>query len=43
VRVTNVFSAFLPSDVQANTGSPFFGTFYNSEDRHVRLQLRFEK
>jgi hypothetical protein len=43
VRVTNVFSAFLPSDVQANTGSPFFGTFYNSEDRHVRLQLRFER
>ncbi|MBI3402439.1 MAG: TonB-dependent receptor [Acidobacteria bacterium] len=43
VRVTNVFSAFLPADVQANTGSPFFGTFYNSEDRHVRLQLRFER
>jgi carboxypeptidase family protein/TonB-dependent receptor-like protein len=43
VRVTNVFSAFLPSDVQANTGSPFFGQFYNSEDRHVRLQVRFER
>jgi hypothetical protein len=43
VRVTNVFNAFLPNDVQANTNSPFFGTFYNSEDRHVRLQLRFER
>ena len=43
VRVTNVFSAFLPSDVQANTGSRLFGTFYNSEDRHVRLEVRFEK
>jgi hypothetical protein len=43
VRVTNVFNAFLPSDVQANTNSPHFGRFYNSEDRHVRLQLRFER
>jgi hypothetical protein len=41
VRVTNVFGAFLPSDVQANTNSPLFGRFFNSEDRHFRLQLRF--
>ena len=41
VRVTNVFDAFLPGDVQANTNSPLFGRFYNSEDRHFRLQLRF--
>ncbi|HEV3141515.1 MAG TPA: TonB-dependent receptor [Vicinamibacterales bacterium] len=43
VRVANVFGAFLPSEVQANSSSPFFGTFYNSEDRHIRLQLRFER
>jgi hypothetical protein len=41
VRLTNVFDAFLPSDVQANLGSPFFGQFYNSEDRHFRVYLRF--
>jgi hypothetical protein len=41
VRVTNVFDAFLPGDVQANIGSPFFGRFYNSEDRHFRVYLRF--
>jgi TonB dependent receptor/Carboxypeptidase regulatory-like domain len=41
VRLTNVFDAFLPSDVQANFGSPFFGQFYNSEDRHFRIYLRF--
>jgi hypothetical protein len=43
VRVTNAFNAFLPSDVQANTDSPHVGRFYNSEDRHIRLQLRFER
>ena len=43
VRATNVFDAFLPGDVQANTNSPLFGQFYNSEDRHVRVQLRFGK
>ena len=41
VRLTNVFDAFLPGDVQANIGSPFFGRFYNSEDRHFRVYLRF--
>jgi hypothetical protein len=43
VRVTNVFNAFLPSDVQANTNSPSFGNFYNSEDRHFRVYLRLER
>ena len=41
VRATNVFDAFLPGDVQANTSSPLFGQFYRSEDRHIRVQLRF--
>jgi hypothetical protein len=41
LRASNVFNAFLPADVQANTGSPLFGQFYNSEDRHIRVQLRF--
>jgi hypothetical protein len=41
VRVTNAFNASLPLDAQANISSPFFGRFYNSEDRHVRLLLRF--
>jgi hypothetical protein len=43
LRAYNVFDAFLPSDVQANLGSPNFGTFYNSEYRQLRLQVRFER
>lgn len=43
VRVDNAFNAFLPSDVQANLGSPAFGTFYNSEIRQFRIQVRFER
>jgi len=43
VRAYNALSAFLPTDVQANTGSPFFGSFYNSEYRQFRLQVRFER
>ena len=43
VRVDNALSSFLPSDVQANLGSPAFGTFYNSEYRQARIQLRFER
>jgi len=43
VRVSNVLGQFLPEDVQNNTGSPFFGTFYNAEPRRVRLQVRFER
>jgi hypothetical protein len=42
VRADNAFSSFLPSDVQANIGSPAFGTFYNSEYRQFRIQVRFE-
>jgi hypothetical protein len=43
IRAYNVFDAFLPVDVQANLGSPNFGTFYNSEYRQLRLQVRFER
>ena len=43
VRVDNALQAFLPSDVQANISSPAFGTFYNSEYRQFRIQVRFER
>lgn len=43
VRVDNALSSFLPSDVQANIASPAFGTFYNSEYRQARIQVRFER
>jgi carboxypeptidase family protein/TonB-dependent receptor-like protein len=43
IRADNAFKAFLPIDVQPNTGSPHFGTFYNSEFRQMRLQFRFER
>ncbi|MES1254982.1 MAG: TonB-dependent receptor, partial [Acidobacteriota bacterium] len=43
VRADNAFNSFAPSDVQANLGSPNFGTFYNSPYRHFRLQVRFER
>ncbi|MBZ5557902.1 MAG: TonB-dependent receptor [Acidobacteriia bacterium] len=43
IRVTNILGAFLPADVQANTNSPSYGTFYNSDNRGVRLQFRFER
>jgi hypothetical protein len=43
VRVWNALNAFLPTDVQANLGSPAFGSFYNSEYRQFRIQLRFER
>jgi hypothetical protein len=33
----------MPSDVQANLNSPAFGSFYNSEYRQFRLQVRFER
>jgi hypothetical protein len=29
--------------VQANLASPAFGTFYNSEYRQFRIQVRFER
>ena len=43
VRVDNALGSFLPADVQANLASPAFGTFYNSEYRQARVQLRFER
>ena len=43
VRVDNALQAWLPSDVQANVASPAFGTFYNSEYRQFRIQVRFER
>ena len=43
VRMNNVLGQFLADEVQNNTGSPFFGTFYNSEPRRIRLNVRFER
>jgi hypothetical protein len=43
VRVWNAMASFLPTDVQANLGSQHFGTFYNSEYRQFRIQVRFER
>jgi hypothetical protein len=43
VRVWNALSSFLPVDVQNNVSSPFFGSFYNSEYRQFRIQVRFER
>jgi hypothetical protein len=43
VRAYNAFNAFLPADVQANVSSPAFGSFYNSQFRQYRLQVRFER
>jgi hypothetical protein len=43
VRADNAFRAFLPTDVQGNLASPLFGTFYNSEYRQFRIQVRFER
>jgi hypothetical protein len=43
VRIWNSLSSFLPTDVQNNVSSPAFGSFYNSEYRQFRIQLRFER
>jgi Carboxypeptidase regulatory-like domain/TonB dependent receptor-like, beta-barrel len=43
IRVWNALDSFLPTDVQANLGSPAFGQFYNSEYRQYRIQIRFER
>jgi carboxypeptidase family protein/TonB-dependent receptor-like protein len=43
VRVWNALNSFLPTDVQSNIGSPAFGSFYNSEYRQFRIQVRFER
>jgi hypothetical protein len=43
VRADNAFNAWLPADVQANTSSPAFGTFYNAPYRQFKIQLRFDR
>ncbi len=43
IRVWNALNSFLPTDVQSNISSPAFGSFYNSEYRQFRIQLRFER
>jgi hypothetical protein len=43
VRIWNTLNSFLPTDVQANIASPAFGSFYNSEYRQFRIQVRFER
>ena len=43
LRAVNALDSFLPADVQANIGSPAFGSFYNSEFREFRIHLRFER
>jgi hypothetical protein len=43
IRAYNALNSFLPGDVQSNISSPAFGTFYNSQFRQFRIQLRFER
>ncbi len=43
VRANNALDSFSPADVQAVNTSPAFGTFYNSEYRQFRIQVRFER
>ena len=43
VRAGNALGLDLPTDVQNNTASPNFGTFYNSDIRLIRGALRFER
>lgn len=43
VRQNNVLGTLLPDEVQNNTGSQVFGTFYNSEPRRIRFAVRFER
>lgn len=43
IRVNNVLNAFLPDEVQNNTGSPFFGQFFSGEPFRVRGAVRFER
>lgn len=42
-RFYDALNSFNPMDVQNNISSPAFGSFYNSEIRQIRLQLRFER
>lgn len=43
VRADNALNAWLPTDVQANRSSPAFGSFYNSDFRQFRIQVRFAR
>jgi hypothetical protein len=43
VRLSNILGQSLPEEVQNNTGSPYFGGFYNSEPRRIRVTMRFER
>ena len=43
LRVANALNGFLPADVQANTSSPAFGSFYNSVYREYRIHVMFGK
>jgi len=43
VRMNNILGKLLPDEVQNNTGSPYFGGFYNSEPRRIRVAVRFER
>jgi hypothetical protein len=43
VRADNALNSYLPSDVQNNLASSSFGTFYNTEYRQFRIQVRFER
>jgi hypothetical protein len=43
LRAVNALNSFLPADVQANIGSPAFGSFYNSAFQQFRIHLRFER
>jgi Carboxypeptidase regulatory-like domain/TonB dependent receptor-like, beta-barrel len=43
LRAYNLLDSFNPMDVQANLGSPNFGSLYNSPYRQLRLQVRFER
>jgi hypothetical protein len=42
IRADNVLDSWLPTDVQSNITSPGYGTFYNTEFRQFRVQVRFE-
>jgi hypothetical protein len=44
LRAYNAFNRFRPRDVQANTGAPDFGVFYNNDlPRSLRVSLRLER
>ena len=43
IRAVNALNSFLPADVQANLGSPAFGSLYDSEYQQFRIHVRFER